>query len=190
MGRAIKIIVIVILAIVVLLAAAIFVVTQVIDPNDFKPQIEEQARQNANLDLSIPGALSWQFWPSLGVSLGRTEARIADEEELFAALDNASVSVAVWPLLLGKVEMDGVLIDGLEVNLREDQQGGNWERIGPRDEASQDQADEEQETAEGGEESSTLDIPLTIPSVDITNGRISYRNATDGTDIRVEHFNF
>ncbi|WP_133491726.1 AsmA family protein [Alcanivorax sp. 24] len=190
MGRAIKIIVIVILAVVVLLAAAIFVVTQVIDPNDFKPQIEEQARQNANLDLAIPGDLSWQFWPSLGVSLGRTEARIADEEELFAALDNASVSVAVWPLLLGKVEMDGVLIDGLEVNLREDQQGGNWERIGPRGEASQDQAGEEQETANGGEESSTLDIPLTIPSVDITNGRISYRNATDGTDIRVEHFNF
>lgn len=190
MGRAIKIIVIVILAIVVLLAAAIFVVTQVIDPNDFKPQIEEQARQNANLDLSIPGDLSWQFWPSLGVSLGRTEARIADEEELFAALDNASVSVAVWPLLLGKVEMDGVLVDGLEVNLREDQQGGNWERIGPQNDASPDQTEGDEQTAEGGEEGNTLDIPLTIPSVDITNGRISYRNATDGTDIRVEHFNF
>jgi AsmA protein len=35
-----------------------------------------------------------------------------------------------------------------------------------------------------------MDIPLTIPSVAITDGKIRYRNTTDGTDIRVEHFNF
>src|SRR5699024_10516712 len=101
MKRVIKIILIVIVALIVLLAAALFVITQVIDPNDFKPQIREQARAQANLDLSIPGELAWQFWPSLGVSLGRTEARIADQQALFAAIDSASVGVAVWPLLFG-----------------------------------------------------------------------------------------
>lgn len=35
-----------------------------------------------------------------------------------------------------------------------------------------------------------MDIPLTIPSVAITDGKIRYQNTTDGTDIRVEHFNF
>ena len=54
MARAIKIFLIVIAALVVLLAATVFVVTQVIDPNDFKPQIREQAMTQANLDLEIP----------------------------------------------------------------------------------------------------------------------------------------
>ena len=110
MARAIKIFLIVIAALVVLLAATVFVVTQVIDPNDFKPQIREQAMAQANLDLEIPGDLAWQFWPSLGVSLGRTEARIAGEEELFAGINSASVGVAVWPLLFGQVEMELLIL--------------------------------------------------------------------------------
>lgn len=187
MARAIKIFLIVIAALVVLLAATVFVVTQVIDPNDFKPQIREQAMARANLDLEIPGDLAWQFWPSLGVSLGRTEARIAGEEELFAAIDSASVGVAVWPLLFGQVEMDGVTLDGLEVNLVETAEGANWERIGPQESAEEAAAPAEQE--QGGE-SGGMDIPLTIPSVAITDGNIRYRNTTDGTDIRVKHFNF
>ncbi len=187
MARAIKIFLIVIAALVVLLAATVFVVTQVIDPNDFKPQIREQAMTQANLDLEIPGDLAWQFWPSLGVSLGRTEARIAGEEELFAGINSASVGVAVWPLLFGQVEMDGVTLDGLEVNLVETADGANWEKIGPQDGAEEDTAaTEEEQTGESG----GMDIPLTIPSVAITDGKIRYRNTTDGTDIRVEHFNF
>lgn len=187
MARAIKIFLIVIAALVVLLAATLFVVTQVIDPNDFKPQIREQAMTQANLDLEIPGDLAWQFWPSLGVSLGRTEARIAGEEELFAGINSASVGVAVWPLLFGQVEMDGVTLDGLEVNLVETADGANWEKIGPQDGAEEETtpAEEEQPAESGG-----MDIPLTIPSVAITDGKIRYRNTTDGTDIRVEHFNF
>ena len=187
MARAIKIFLIVIAALVVLLAATIFVVTQVIDPNDFKPQIREQAMTQANLDLEIPGDLAWQFWPSLGVSLGRTEARIAGEEELFAGINSASVGVAVWPLLFGQVEMDGVTLDGLEVNLVETTDGANWEKIGPQDGAEEETApaEEEQPGESGG-----MDIPLTIPSVAITDGKIRYQNTTDGTDIRVEHFNF
>ncbi|HEX5676990.1 MAG TPA: AsmA family protein [Alcanivorax sp.] len=187
MARAIKIFFIVIAALVVLVVAAVFVITQVIDPNDFKPQIREQAMAQANLDLEIPGELAWQFWPSLGVSLGRTEARIAGAEELFAGIDSASVSVAVWPLLFGQVEMDGVTLDGLEVNLVETADGGNWEKIGPRDGAGEETAPaEEEQTGESG----GMDIPLTIPSIAITDGNIRYRNTTDGTDIRVQHFNF
>jgi len=188
MARAIKIVVIVLVSIVVLLAATVFVITQVIDPNDFKPQIREQALSQANLELEIPGELDWQFWPTLGVSLGRTEARLPGEEDLFAAIDSASVGVALWPLLFGNVQMDGVTLDGLELNLVETADGGNWEKIGPQDGAA-DEATPEQPAPEQ-EEGGAMDIPVSIPSVAITNGQVRYRNTTDGTDIRVEHFNF
>lgn len=189
MKRVIKIVLIVIIALIVLLAAALFVITQVIDPNDFKPQIREQARAQANLDITIPGELAWQFWPTLGVSLGRTEARIADQQALFAAIDSASVGVAVWPLLFGQVRMDGVTLDGLELNLVEDATGGNWEQIGPQQENPEQQAQPEPEATEQESGSGGMDIPLTIPSVAVTNGQVRYLNSTDGTDIRIEHFN-
>ncbi len=187
MKRALKIILVIIIAVIVLLAAALFVITQVINPNDFKPQIREQALKEANLDLRIPGNLSWQFWPSLGVSVGRTEARIAGQQELFAAIDNASVSVAVLPLLVGKVEMDGVDLDGLDLNLKKTANGANWQQIHPQNKS----AEQPETTNDGKQESSGgMDIPLTIPSVAITNSKVRYQDTTNGTDIRVEHFNF
>ncbi|WP_290519614.1 AsmA family protein [Alcanivorax sp.] len=187
MGRLLKILLITLFAIIVLLAIAVFVITQVIDPNEFKPEIEKQAQEQANLTLDIQGDLAWQFWPSLGVSLGRTEARIADDEELFAALDEASVSVAVLPLLYGQVEMDGITLAGLNVNLVDGPDGANWEQIGPQTPA-EDTAAEEEPAAED-EGSSSLDIPLTIPKVVVSDGKVRYRSTADGTDIVVEHFN-
>ncbi|WP_101674789.1 AsmA family protein [Alloalcanivorax mobilis] len=187
MRRAIKIVLIVIAALIILVAAALFIITQVIDPNDFKPQIREQAREQANLDLQIPGELAWQFWPSLGVSMGRTEARIANQQALFAAIDSASVSVSVWPLLFGQVQMDGVQLDGLELNLEETADGANWEQIGPRDKSPE--TAQEEPASEEPADSGSMEIPLTIPSVVVSNGQVRYRNTTDGSDIRVEHFN-
>src|SRR5699024_2934144 len=35
-----------------------------------------------------------------------------------------------------------------------------------------------------------MNIPLTIPVVSITNGQVRYQDTTNGTDIRVQHFNF
>lgn len=187
MGRLLKILLITVIAIILLLAIAVFVITQVIDPNEFKPEIEKQAREQANLTLNMEGDLAWQFWPSLGVSIGRTEARIADQQDLFAALNEASLSVAVLPLLYGKVEMDGIRLAGVEVNLVDSPDGANWELIGPQSESAQDTSTDTstEETAETG----SLDIPLTIPEVVVTDGKIRYRNTADGTDIVVEHFN-
>ena len=109
MAKTVKILAAVLLGLILLLAIAIFVITRLIDPNDYKPEITAAARDNANLELSIPGKLAWTFWPSLGVQIGRTEARLPDDPELFAAVDQVDVGVAVWPLLTGKVEMDDVL---------------------------------------------------------------------------------
>ncbi|EUC67912.1 cell envelope biogenesis protein AsmA [Alcanivorax sp. 97CO-5] len=187
MGRLLKILLITLFTIIVLLAIAVFVITQVIDPNEFKPEIEKQAQEQANLTLDIQGDLAWQFWPSLGVSLGRTEARIADEEALFAALDEASVSVAVLPLLYGQVEMDGITLAGLDVNLVDGPDGANWEQIGPQTPAEDTAKAEEPANAE--EDSSSFDIPLTIPTVVVSDGKVRYRNTADSTDIVVEHFN-
>ena len=45
----------------------IFLVTLIIDPNQFKPNIESTA-SNAGVELGIDGDLAWQFLP-LGISV-------------------------------------------------------------------------------------------------------------------------
>src|SRR5690606_28072955 len=132
------------------------------------------------------GDLDWTFWPSLGVQIGRTEARLPDDEALFAGIDAVHLGVAVWPLLFGSVEMDDVLIDGLQLDLVEGPDGANWEKIGAGD--STDTTAEPaatDETAGGG----AMDIPVSIPSLTINNANIRYRVLADGTDILVEQAN-
>lgn len=186
MARALKISLSVVLILVLLLAVSLFAATRLIDPNDFKPEIAELARKQASLDLRIPGQLEWSFWPSLGVTIGRTEARLADEEALFAAIDNAHVSVAVWPLLFGEVNMDGVRLDGMNLNLVRTAEGANWEQIGPADGTAP--AQQKTARAPAGEED-TVTMPVSVPEVTVTNGRVSYRDSTTDTDILVEHLN-
>lgn len=186
MVKALKIVGGIALALVVILAGALFVITRVIDPNDFKPDITAAARDNANLVLDIQGDLGWTFWPSLGVQIGRTEARLPDDEALFAGIDAVHLGVAVWPLLFGSVEMDDVLIDGLQLDLVEGPDGANWEKIGASDstDATAEPAAAD-ETAGGG----AMDIPVSIPSLTINNANIRYRVLADGTDILVEQAN-
>ena len=183
MARFLRIIAIILVSLVILLGVAVFIITRVIDPNDFKPQISELAREHANISLDIQGDLAWTFWPSLGVSIGRMEARIEDDEELFAAIDNAELSVRVWPLFSGNVEMGAITLAGLYLDLIEDEQGGNWERIAASDETIEDAP--EPAPADRQE----LDIPVSIPKVSLSDGRVRYRNRADGSDILVEKFN-
>ncbi len=182
MAKAIKILFAVIAGLILLLAIAIFIITRVIDPNDFKPEIAAAAKDNANLTLDMPGQLAWTFWPTLGVSLGKTEVRIGDDEELFAAIDEALVGVAVLPLLFGSVEMDQISVSGLQLNLVEDANGANWERIAASEAPAADTSAEAP-----AEQSSTLDIPVSIPSLSINDANVRYRVLTDGTDITIEH---
>lgn len=186
MIKALKIVGVIALALVVILAGALFVITRMIDPNDFKPDIAAAARDNANLELDIQGDLGWTFWPSLGVQIGRTEARLPGDDALFAGIDAVHLGVAVWPLLFGSVQMDDVLVDGLQLNLVEGPDGANWEKIGASD-STADAAEPAttEEAASGG----ALDIPVSIPSLTINNANIRYRVLADGTDILVEQAN-
>lgn len=186
MRRFVKIIAGIIIALVVIIALALFALTQFVDPNDFKPQIRQVAHEQANLTLAIEGNLGWTFWPSLGVSIGKTEARIGDNKKLFAGIDQAEASVAVWPLLFGNVKLDGIKLDGLQLHLVQNKSGANWEQIGPIDKKA---ATPAATTTAPKADATPLEIPVTIPQVSISNAAISYDDNTSNTHINVSHIN-
>ncbi len=127
-----KIILITLLAIVLLLLASIAIVTLVIDPNDYKDQISETVEAQTGRQLSIPGEISWSFFPWLGVELG--ELRLGNapgfEPETFAAVQQTEVRVRLWPLLFAELEVGQILLDGLEVTLQRNAAGvSNWDDL-------------------------------------------------------------
>ncbi|MGD8711286.1 MAG: AsmA family protein [Thiohalophilus sp.] len=125
----VKILVITLLSIILLVAAAIAVVTLIIDPNDYKDQITGAVKDRTGRELSIPGDISWSFFPWLGVELG--EARLGNasgfKPDTFAAVRKVEVRVQLWPLLIGNLEVGRIVLDGLEVTLQRNAAGrSNW----------------------------------------------------------------
>jgi len=55
----------------VLILLAVIIVVTVVDPNDYKPQIQEQVKKSINRDLVITGDLGWSFYPLLGFQSGQ-----------------------------------------------------------------------------------------------------------------------
>lgn len=188
MRRLLKILALTLISLIVLVALALVVLTQLINPNDYKPQIQQLAKENANLNLDIKGDLGWTFWPSLGVSIGATDARIGDSKELFAGIQQVDASVAVWPLLFGDVQVDGLAINGLKLHLVQTKDGANWEQLSAASSTPAQPATAAPATPAANDQA-PLTLPVVIPQVSITDASISYDDNTSATHLSVNHIN-
>ena len=59
----------------VIIIGALLALVLLVNPNQFKPLIVDQAQKQTGLELVIEGDISWQFFPSIGFELGKTELR-------------------------------------------------------------------------------------------------------------------
>ena len=73
-----KILGLLLLGILLILAALGFALTHLFDPNDYKDEIQQLARDKANLELSIRGDIGWSLFPWLGLEL--TDATLASAD--------------------------------------------------------------------------------------------------------------
>ncbi|MFB9142940.1 AsmA family protein [Vibrio artabrorum] len=96
--------------------AAILALVLLVNPNQFKPLIVEQAQKQTGLDLVIEGDINWQFFPSIGFELGQTELRNPEgftQPNLFK-VETVGVDVSVVPLFSNQLEIGNITLDGAE----------------------------------------------------------------------------
>ncbi|MDP2561692.1 AsmA family protein [Psychrobium sp. 1_MG-2023] len=109
-----------ILAVIVgIIVIAVIGLVTLVDPNEYKPQIQEQVRQTINRELSLDGDLSWRIFPTLGIETGRV-AIINPQgfnRDHLVELKHAAISVEVLPLLTGTVSLGKLELDGLRLNI-------------------------------------------------------------------------
>jgi AsmA protein len=127
-----KILGLVLLGLLLIIVALGFALTHLFDPNDYKDEIRQIARDKAHIELTLNGDIGWSLFPWLGLELHDAGvATLAKPTEPFADLQMLGLSVRVLPLLRREVQMSDVRVEGLNLRLNRDKDGhGNWEDIG------------------------------------------------------------
>ena len=187
-----KILGLLLLGILLILAALGFALTHLFDPNDYKDEIQQLARDKANLELSIRGDIGWSLFPWLGLELTDTTlASASTPDKPFADLRLLGLSVRVLPLLRKEVQMSDIRVDGLNLTLQRDKDGhGNWEQIGrpaatpaSKTPAATNNTDTAPATAEN---TGASPLRMDIDSLTLSNARLDYQDARSGRQFTAE----
>lgn len=183
MKRLVKIIAATFIVLVLAVAIGLFYITSVMDPNDYKPKIEQLALDKAGLELNIEGDIAWSLYPWLGMQTGAISIAYPDKPQL-ASLNSAQVSLQLMPLFSGRVEMSDVILQGLSLNLIKDADGNvNWiDDLGPAIETSQPSSAETTNSA-----NTAADIDLNIESISVQQAGVQYTDLTENTRIELSN---
>ena len=187
------------LGLLLIIVALGFALTHLFDPNDYKDEIRQLARDKASLELTLKGDIGWSLFPWLGLEL--TDASLASlntPDKPFADLRLLGLSVRVLPLLRKEVQMSDIRIDGLNLNLQRDEKGhSNWEDVGKPASPSA----STRETPTVADNSTPADTPSTststsssnsqplkldIDSLIVNSARIDYHDAQKGQQFSAE----
>ena len=189
--KVVRNIVLALLAVIVLAVVAIGVAIFVIDPNTYKPQIEQAVEDNTNLDLVLAGDIGWSIIP-LGLELNDVEATL--DGERLVRLDQLVAQVDFWSLIAMSPKVNTFVLDGLDARLSVAEDGtGNWTRVMPEPEAAPaDQATADttapgetasEETENGGEP-----LNFNVEDIRITNAQVHYDDLSTGQSVILEDF--
>ena len=151
MGKLLRVIVFALGGLLLLVVAAAIILPLVVDPNDFKDEISQAVESKTGRVLAIEGDIGLSVFPWLGLEIGPTSLSNAPgfSASPFAGMDEVQVRVKLLPLLRKELEMDTVVLKGLQLSLETDAQGKtNWEDLaGAGAPAEQAPAEEEQPSA-------------------------------------------
>lgn len=189
--KAVRYVIYAILALLLLVVAAVAIAVAVINPNDYKPQIEAAVEKHTNLDLVLEGDIGWSFIP-LGLELNKVEATL--DGKRFVALEQMIAQIDFWSLIAMSPRVNTFLLNGLDTHLEVDQQGqGNWGRIMAESAAAgadnKAQAPAKTETAEPAPESGGGEaLNFNIENVEISNANVHYNDLSTGQSVILEDF--
>src|SRR5690606_5892349 len=153
-----------------------FFLTRLFDPNDYKEQIQQAARAQANIELTLGGDIGWSLLPWLGIELKQVGiAPVGQPEQPPADVGSVGPGVQLLPLLRREPRTNDVILDSVRLNLLVDEKGeANWSTIGPQAQAEGEGA----EAVEQGRASAEAEaerhgqLQVSVQSVRITNARI------------------
>jgi AsmA protein len=186
MIRLVKWLAIVVVALLVIAVVGVVVVANVINWNDYKPQIAEAVKDATGRALRIDGDIKISMWPDLDFNV--SGIRFANAPGATPAdmvsVGNAAGRVAIWPLLKRELDIGSLVVKNASVHLAVDKDGKpNWE-IGPGKPAPA-KPSAEPSAAEAKEPGFTV----RLGELKLEGSDVSYADASTGQRIDVKDIN-
>ncbi|MQT38233.1 MAG: Cell envelope biogenesis protein AsmA [Pseudomonas helleri] len=184
-----KILGLVLLGLLLIIVALGFALSHLFDPNDYKDEIRQIARDKAHIELTLNGDIGWSLFPWLGLELhDASVATLTAPDQPFADLQMLGLSVRVLPLLRKEVQMSDVRVEGLNLHLTRDKDGrGNWEDIGkPAPAAPGTETAATDSTKPAAADTASQPIKLDIDSLTVNNARVEYSDELTGKQFSAE----
>ena len=137
----------------------------------------DQITTLAGRDVSLTGSLRPQIFPNLGVRTGGFEVAGTTGDAPLISGEALSVSVDLWSLLSGNVDVQEITLVKPVVTLVKDADGQtNWSE-GAAETATDDSA-------------ASTELPeIALNALSIQDGTLTYSDATTGTDIAIDALN-
>jgi AsmA protein len=143
------------------------------DANNFRQEIAGAVEKSTGRELVIDGDVSLSVFPWLAIDVGATSLGNAAGfgETPFARFERAQMGVSLMPLLLRReIVVSSVTVDGLQLNLEENQRGvSNWDDLVAADSGDEEATD------------SPSDAAVNVASVEFVGATITYFDAGAGS---------
>lgn len=100
-----------------------------VSPNQFKGQIVQAVEEATGRHFEIQGPISWSFYPGFGLEVqGVVLSNPAGySDSPLVAIEDAQVSLALWPLLSKEVQVQDIVVSGVQLHLiQKDAKANNW----------------------------------------------------------------
>ncbi len=184
-----KVLGLVVFGVLLLAVALLFFLTRIFDPNDYKDNIREIAREKANVELTLGGDIGWSLFPWLGIELEQVGVAPVDQPDLaLAEVGSLGLGVEVLPLLRRELRFSDVILNNVSLNLIRDADGrGNWETVGPQSKEQAGAGAGADSAGSGGDQGQELDIA--VQSVNITNAQVLYEDRQTGQSVQLSDVN-
>ncbi len=119
MNKIFKVILWVILAFIIVMILAITGFLLLFNPNHYKTQITHAFYQQTGRQLVLKGDIHWSFYPALSLKLSDVTVNnpAGYVQPVFAHLDAAELNVRLLPLLSKQIEVNRLLVNGLQLTL-------------------------------------------------------------------------
>ena len=90
-----------------------------VSPNQFKGQIVQAVEEATGRHFEIQGPISWSFYPGFGLEVrGVVLSNPAGySDSPLVAIEDAQVSLALWPLLSKEVQVQDIVVSGVQIHL-------------------------------------------------------------------------
>ena len=169
---------------VVLVIAAVAVFAATFNPNRYKGQIEQLAKEKTGRTLAIQGDIKMAFWPSLGAQVSGVSFSERNSKETFVAFESAHASVKLMPLLRGQYIVDSVSLNGLKARIVKGKDGKfNFSDLTEADAKKPAEAAKKAPEQKGG-----APIVFDIGNISIERASVAYIDQQAGQEYILEDF--